>query len=719
MKKLSMRLSIVHSMSLIVLSLFAMTQNGFTQKRGDLKALMKEHIAKIDKQSEKLKMPEFPESKDWFNSTPLRFDRELKGKVVVLDFWTYCCINCIHVLPDLAELERKYAGYPVAFVGVHSAKFENEKVSENIRQAVLRYEIEHPVINDDEMTTWRSIGVRAWPSVAIIGPKGNMLLMVSGEGKKSVIDAAIREALNFYPPEVFRHDPLPIALERDKPGNDPSTNLRFPAKLASDPDTNRLFISDSNNNRIIVTDFEGNFVESIGTGRVGLVDGEFDRAQFYRPQGICFHDNKLYVADAENHALRLIDLEKKTVTTLAGNGVQGRDYIGGKAGAEQFLSTPWDVLKVQDNILIAMAGTHQIWKWDLNDNFAANFSGNGSEQNLNSDNPLEVAWAQPSGLALNGDELLIADSESSAIRGLNIKTKSARAIVGGDSKAPRNLFDFGDVDGVGDDAALQHPLGVFSRLDESGFLVADTYNHKVRILDPDKREIKSFVGTGVAGLKDGSFDEAQFSEPSGFTIGKEPHIVYVADTNNHTVRKLDLKEKRVSTLIFSKIPHALEPFEHAEFDLAGFASSTPDSLELKSPDKKTTDESKIVFKIQLPDKQKWNDLADSIWQIKPAESDSRVFEKVKGVINLQKGTIEIPLISGVSASEIPDFHLEGLIYYCGEKDTTCKIGHIHKSIKWIADGSDAKGLSIQVPVPVDVKEMTGTIHALEDTFGQK
>ncbi|HBF22307.1 MAG TPA: hypothetical protein DDW23_00705, partial [Planctomycetes bacterium] len=189
----------------------------------------------------------------WLNTeTPLAsWKEDLRGQVVLLDFWTYCCINCIHVLPDLTWLEHRFAGYPVAFVGVHSAKFDNEKVSENIRQAVLRYEIVHPVVNDDEMKMWRSIGVRSWPSIAIVGPRGNLLLLVAGEGQRDVIEAAISATLDFYPAESFRHDPLPVDLEsRKNPVNSP---LRFPGKLAIDAPGKRLFISDSNNHRIVVT----------------------------------------------------------------------------------------------------------------------------------------------------------------------------------------------------------------------------------------------------------------------------------------------------------------------------------------------------------------------------------------------------------------------------------------------------------------------------------
>ena len=202
---------------------------------------IRQHIVRIDQRAEEFRIPDFEKGKEWFNSPPLSFERELRGKVVLLDFWTYCCINCIHVLPDLAYLEEKYAGYPVAFVGVHSAKFDNEKVSENVRQAVLRYEIRHPVINDDEMSTWRKIGVRSWPSLAIVGPKGNLLLMVSGEGQRDVLDAAIAATLDFYPKESFRHEPVPLALETAGASSD--APLRYPGKLAVDAKRGQQFTS--------------------------------------------------------------------------------------------------------------------------------------------------------------------------------------------------------------------------------------------------------------------------------------------------------------------------------------------------------------------------------------------------------------------------------------------------------------------------------------------
>lgn len=704
--------------------------SGQSPDNQSLEKMMRDHIQRVDTHADELKVPEFAQGRDWFNSPPLRFDRELKGKIVVLDFWTYCCINCIHILPDLAELERKYAGFPVAFVGVHSAKFENEKVSENIRNAVLRYEIEHPVINDDEMAMWRAVGVRAWPSLAVVGPKGNMLLMVSGEGKKDVIDACIKAALDFYPPEVFRYEPLPIDLEKDRDlsGQKPGA-LRFPAKLAVDSHNNRLFISDSNHNRIVVTDLEGNFISSIGSGRIGLVDGAFSEAQFNRPQGLDWHNGKLYVADAENHALRVVDMETETVTTLAGNGTQGRDYQGGGSGPDQLLSTPWDVLGVDDSVYVAMAGTHQIWVWDIEKQSIANFSGDGSEQNLNSDDPARVAWAQPSGLTAAGSTLYIADSESSTIRALDLESRKATPVVGGQSDEPRNLFDFGDKDGMGDDAALQHPLGVLHLPGSGEVLVADTYNHKIRKVNPQGRTLISITGGTSAGYRDGDFGEAQFSEPSGFALHPDGKLVYVADTNNHRIRIMNLESEKVSTLILKGVPEALEPYEPGTIALTGFSDVAGESEPVEfnfDPSPGAGKELSIRFKVRLPEGYKLNQLSQSRWKVRVASGPLAVpvedIEPNEGGIpyDSQEFTLTIPVSVLVDEDFKPtsSFVVEGIAYFCEDQQGLCRVGHFEQTISLNPVEYPQTPTRMPWVVELPVNDMAEKIHSPFETVQQ-
>jgi thiol-disulfide isomerase/thioredoxin len=526
-----------------------------------------DHIQNMEGRANELMIPDFARGLDWFNSAPLSFKRELKGKVVVLDFWTYCCINCIHVLPDLAALEKKYADEPVVFIGVHSAKFLNEKNSENIRQAILRYDISHPVVNDVEMSLWRTLGISSWPTFIVVGPKGNMLFSFSGEGKRKNIDESISSILKYYPREDFNRTPLSRILEKEK--RLPQSPLYFPGKLAVDRQNRRLFISDSNNHRIVVVTIEGDFIEIIGSAIEGFQDGNYSQVRFNRPQGIAYHKDVLYVADTENHALRKVDLITKTVTTLAGNGTQGFDYRGGNKGREQVLSTPWDVAVLPEKnwLFLAMAGTHQIWVYDLETTRARAYSGSGAEQNLNSDNPLHAAWSQPSGLTIGDGYLFIADSESSSIRSIALASGQTQTLVGGDVLHPTNLFCFGDQDGQGSQVRLQHPLGLLWLQKERRVLVADTYNHRVKILDPMSKTLTTWAGSGKPGYRDGNGEDAQFSEPSGIALSPDETYVFIADTNNHCIRRIYLQMRVVDTLTLKNMPQPLPSgLDHSKKD---------------------------------------------------------------------------------------------------------------------------------------------------------
>ncbi|KAM0954516.1 putative transcription factor WD40-like family [Dioscorea sansibarensis] len=510
---------------------------------------MKKYISDLEESGSGSSMPEFPSQLDWLNTAPLQFQRDLKGRVVLLDFWTYCCINCMHVLPDLEFLEKKYSDKPFTVVGVHSAKFDNEKDLEAIRNAVLRYNISHPVVNDGDMYLWRELGVNSWPTFVIVGPNGKTLVQISGEGHRKDLDDFIGAALQFYQEKkLLENRPIPIALEKDNARPLLASPLKFPGKLAIDASNKRLFISDSNHNRIVVTDLDGNFILQIGSGgEEGFLDGTFDKASFRRPQGLAYNPkrNLLYVADTENHALREIDFINETVRTLAGNGTKGSDYRGGKKGNAQILNSPWDVSydPVRERVFIAMAGQHQVWEHDTVDGITRAFSGDGFERNLNGSSSENTSFAQPSGISLSTDfqELFIADSESSSIRALDLKTGGSRLLAGGDPLFPDNLFKFGDRDGIAKDALFQHPLGVACSKDGQIY-IADSYNHKIKKLDLVSRRVTTLAGTGRAGFKDGMALSSQLSEPSGIVEAENGRLL-IADTNNNLIRYLDLNDK--------------------------------------------------------------------------------------------------------------------------------------------------------------------------------
>ena len=384
--------------------------------------------------------PEFRAGLDWLNTEqPLRL-RELRGKIVLLDFWTYCCINCMHILPDLKRLEAKYADQLVV-IGVHSGKFLNEKRTANIRQAILRYEVEHPVVNDHEFRVWQDYTAKAWPTAVLINPRGRVVVTHSGEGIFEAFDELIGEmAAHFRATGELDERPRRFRLEREA---EPQGALCFPGKVLADEAGGRLFIADSNHNRVLVTGLDGKIRDVIGGGAIGARDGDFAAAEFHHPQGLALDDEILYVCDTENHTIRRADLRARTVETIVGTGAQATFFNAGGEGTDVALNSPWDLLVWNGLLFVAMAGPHQLWVVDPESRMAAPYAGSGRENHI--DGPLrEAALAQPSGIATDGGALFFADSEISSIRSASFHPDGAVSTIVG-----QGLFDFGDHDGRG------------------------------------------------------------------------------------------------------------------------------------------------------------------------------------------------------------------------------------------------------------------------------
>ncbi len=476
--------------------------------------------------------PELHPGFAWLNTDrPLTFARELAGQVVLLDFWTYCCINCMHVLPDLAYLEEKYRDQPFLVVGVHSAKFTNEAQRQTVRAAVGRYEIAHPVFIDENMRLWSEYAVRSWPTLVLVGSDRRVIGVVAGEGNREVLDRAVAAALEEGRSNGTLAD-APLRPERERSVR-AATGLAFPGKVLADAEGGRLFIADSNHNRVVVAtlpdrDGRSRLIRIIGHGHVGREDGPAERAGFHHPQGLALTHDTLYVADTENHMIRAVDMSQGSVTTIAGTGVQGYDRSGGKLGTQQALNSPWDLAIEGSTLYIAMAGPHQIWRLDLPMGFARAFVGSGRENIV--DGPVEAAaLAQPSGLALAGNYLYFADSEVSAVRRVDLVEEKVETLVG------RGLFDYGDRDGDLASARLQHPLGVAAW--RNRILVADTYNHKIKEIDVAGAAIRTLAGDGrPPGTERGG--RLALFEPGGLHAAQD--ALFIADTNNHRVVRLDL-----------------------------------------------------------------------------------------------------------------------------------------------------------------------------------
>ncbi|MCU7916809.1 MAG: redoxin domain-containing protein [Candidatus Thiodiazotropha sp. (ex Epidulcina cf. delphinae)] len=465
---------------------------------------------------------EFAPGLSWLNvERPLTFD-DLKGKMVILDFWTYGCINCIHVLADLKKLEEKY-GDQLLVIGVHTPKFDNEKNIETLRKFVVRSGIEHPVVNDIDSVLGSYYGMRAWPTRVLIDPAGSVLGRVTGEGKYDLFDQTISQLLEEHQ-AILDPTPIPHRLERERLD---ASLLAAPGKIA----TSRRYvaISDTLHNRIVVTDHQGRIQQVFGGKTAGKQDGSNPNARFNMPQGVVFDENGIYVADTGNHLIRYIDLTTGSVRTVAGNGKLERKRQGVYDADSVGLASPWALALDNDQLYIAMAGSHQVWRYDKATAKISPFAGSGRE-GIDDGDLHKATFSQPSGLSLDGDWLYVADAEDSAIRRIQLLEERVETLVG------TGLFDFGDRDGELQRAKLQHVLGI-AVLKTGRLLVADTYNHKLKAIDLEKGVVQTLVGDGRPGMQSRVDGQVRLNEPGGLALldGK----VLIADTNNHRIVSYD------------------------------------------------------------------------------------------------------------------------------------------------------------------------------------
>jgi thiol-disulfide isomerase/thioredoxin len=620
-----------------------------------------------------VRAPEFPAGDQWLNTDHPLTIKELKGKIVLLDFWTYCCINCMHVIPDLKRLEEKYKDSLVV-IGVHSAKFKTEKDTDNIREAVLRYEVHHPVINDGDFKVWSGYGIRAWPSFALIDPEGKVVGLTSGEGVYETMDPILAELTDHYKKEgKLNLTPFHYSLEKDKV---PQSFLSFPGKLAADEKSDTLVLSDSNHNRILIASLRGQIRKAAGSGTQGFRDGDFKTAEFFHPQGVYFdaEGQVIYVADTENHAIRKIDLKAGTVSTLAGSGHQARGYNLEGAGKSIDLNSPWDVLKKGDLLYIAMAGSHQIWTLNLKSNAASVFAGSSREDII--DGPLKkAALAQTSGLSTDGEHLYFVDSETSSLRETGFSpSDSVTTLVG------RGLFDFGDTDGPGPQARFQHPIGL--AFHDGAVYVADTYNNRVRSYNLKTKEVGTVLGGKEAGLKDGDAAESLLNEPCGLAFAGDR--MFIADTNNQLIRVYDLKTKKVESLVLSGLDQAGA--------LPTMPSAKPEALLSAQEVKPSVKE--LSFNVLLPEGLQLNAQAPS--QLELSASDDSVVKVAEASVPVTSTTITVPvkLVAGQST-----LSLSLTLFYCSHgQQALCYFKQVSLALPLKISDQGADSLRVDYPI---------------------
>ncbi|KUM79980.1 thioredoxin-like domain-containing protein [Streptomyces curacoi] len=466
----------------------------------------------------RVRAPELIGKGGWLNTAGRPYGlADLRGRIVILDFWTFCCINCLHVLDELRELEDKHRD-TVVVIGVHSPKFVHEADHRAVVDAVERYGVEHPVLDDPELATWKQYAVRAWPTLVVIDPEGYVVAQHAGEGHVHAIERLVSELEAEHEAKgTLRRGDGPYVAPEPEP-----TVLRFPGKALLLPSGNFL-VSDTTRHQLVELAGDGEtVVRRIGQGSRGSTDGYADRARFQEPQGLALlPDGTVAVADTVNHLIRRFDPATGRTTTLAGTGFQ---WMQGQAtsgpGRDVSLSSPWDVAWWNGRLWIAMAGVHQLWAYDPADGTVSVMAGTTNEGIV--DGPAPEAWfAQPSGLAATPERLWLADSETSALRWIDLDGTVHTAVGTG-------LFDFGHRDGRAEEALLQHPLGV-TALPDGSIAVSDTYNHALRRYDPATGEVTTLA--------------TDLREPSDAVLDGDD--IVVVESARHRLTRLRLPEEAV------------------------------------------------------------------------------------------------------------------------------------------------------------------------------
>ena len=467
-------------------------------------------------------LPEAPELLHWFNvDTPVRLS-EQKGRVILLNFDTYCSLHCLQVVADLNYLADKYPN-KLVIIGIHGPRFPAERSTEHVRNVISRHHIRHPVLHDPDYRLWQRFGIHSGPALCVIDTQGCIVGSVSGTGNRNKLERIITSLFARSRKPAMKGAGLCVL----KPVSEPTRPLCFPDKILATE--NRIYIADSGHNRVLATSPQGLILHQYGDGNPGFVDGNGFSAAFYAPRGMVMVDDCLYVADTGNHAIRRINIRNDDVVTLAGTGIMGRqpdgDYFGNPREVD--LNTPSGLAQKANVLYIAMAGLHQIWTLSLVTNTLEVFAGCG-EEGLVDGASWNACFAQPSALCIIGHSLYVADAGSSAVRTIDLKTRHVTTLVG------KGLFEFGDTDGAGPNASFQYPLDIKADQTQKSLWVADTYNNKIRNIQIENKLVSSYQ------LRH------SLSEPGGLAFSG--NTLYIANTNRHEIVRVNLHSGTTESL---------------------------------------------------------------------------------------------------------------------------------------------------------------------------
>ncbi|MES2676689.1 MAG: thioredoxin-like domain-containing protein [Pseudomonadota bacterium] len=581
----------------------------------------------------------------WLNSARKIKSSDLENRVILLDFWTYACVNCLHIMPEIKKLEAEF-GDRLTVIGVHSGKFSNEKDNDSIKKAILKYDISHLVVNDADFKIWNNFAVAAWPTLILLDPKGNVVKKYQGEITSSSIHDDIKNLIGKYKYQLS-NSKLPIVLEKNKTVD---YVLKFPTKIKFARDfsykninkTNALIIANTGKNNILVTSLSGETLLEIGSGNIGFEDGNINNATFNAPRGLLFKDNILYIADTGNHALRQINFKNGEVKTIAGSGIRGDVIHNENKATDISLASPWDLEFFPDknNIIIANAGTHQLLKYNISKQTISPFAGNGVEDLVDGKYP-QNSLAQPSGLSAASGKLYFVDSESSSLRVIE-KNGEVKTLIG------KGLFEFGHQNGNIKEALLQHPTGLTA--DDKTIYIADTLNHIIRKYNLKTKEISDYSGN-VRGDGIGSKKNISYNEPEAIISILDKF--YIADTNNNRI--IELGANSGNSKLLDILPKLKMPTE-------GLLEYLPNLETITTKSVKSNGEVALIFNMKAG--WKINESAPSFFNLIEIKNkkEANLIASFDGSM-IKSGSVKLPKLSGKYK-----YYLQGTVYYCEEKE---------------------------------------------------
>jgi DNA-binding beta-propeller fold protein YncE/peroxiredoxin len=603
----------------------------------------------------------------WLNSARQIKISDLKNRILLVNFWDYNCINCIQVIAKTKELEREFAG-KLTVIGVHCASFDNQDLK-SVKKAVIKYNIDYPVFNDDDFTICNNFSANQLPKIAIINPRGKVIKTYQGQDDiEANLKSGIKKIINKYGYQINR-EALPILLEKNKITGHV---LSFPTKLEYANDfeyhglkTPVLFIANSGNNNIIVSSLSGDIIAKIGSGNEGFEDGDFENARFNFPHGLLYKNHKLYVADTSNNAIRVVDFKENKVTTLLGFEKSAVNNDSKQNGGKEYeeiensvqLAAPFDLEFYPDseNIIIANSATNQILGYNLKTQALKILAGSGKKEMEDGKYP-QNSLAQIADMEAHGNKIYFLDPASSALRVIT-KDGEVTTLIG------QGLFKFGNQNGDKSTALMKHPLSLST--DDTGVYITDSYNNLIKKYDFATHKITNLVGSGQKGSKLGNKNTTEFDEPEGIIAVLDKF--YIADSNNDRIIVVNRFNWEVT--ILNVMPQLKLPKE-------GLLEYLPNLQMLKNI--QVSSEQPVTLKINLEDNYKINESAPSFINLLELTNKNQANLIANFDWNIIKNKeIKLPKLDAKK-----DYIIQGTIYYClNQPNALCYISSQEQKIK--------------------------------------